>query len=518
MKLPFKIILTLLTCALVPVFISGIYIFLFYYLNIGQGFGFYSVLTTSLVFVISVFGVVYFSFRFANNATTEVFNKFRLFVEAIASGDPTKHLEVKSLDGLGSFAETLNHMADRLTEIHVEMDKNVKEKTLELSGKVEEVNKSNRAVLNLLEDIDQEKARAEAMVVVRTRELSDERARLLASINSLSLGFIIADVNNKILLKNPAILKILEVEGDIKTLHDVSKYFENMNIVGSCAECVKTRLPVEVKNILYKKKYLKIFCAPVFDDTHVIGYVFLAEDITEAKVMERSREEFFAVASHELRTPLTAIRGNTEMILDLFGEKVTDPEMREMLQDIDASSIRLIGIVNDFLEVSRIEQGKLEIKKDSFVLQEVITKVVRDLQGVVAKKKVALKYTEPTSSLPSVFADKNRVEQILVNLIGNSLKFTKEGYISIELEKSGSFLKIIVSDSGIGISEQNQSRLFRKFQQAGEDMIARDVTQGTGLGLYISQLLISAMGGVIKLDKSELGKGSTFSFTVPIAP
>jgi signal transduction histidine kinase len=105
---------------------------------------------------------------------------------------------------------------------------------------------------------------------------------------------------------------------------------------------------------------------------------------------------------------------------------------------------------------------------------------------------------------------------VIINLIGNSLKFTKEGGISINLEKTENLLKVVVSDTGIGISEKNQSRLFRKFQQAGEDMIARDVTQGTGLGLYISQLLVTAMGGTIGLVKSELGKGSTFAFTVPI--
>ena len=243
----------------------------------------------------------------------------------------------------------------------------------------------------------------------------------------------------------------------------------------------------------------------------------LIEDVTEAKITERSRDEFFAVASHELRTPLTAIRGNADMILEMYADKVVDKDMKEMLQDIDVSSIRLINIVNDFLEVSRIEQGRIEIKKEKFNVSDVVEKVVRDLKSMVEQKGLSVAYATPASPLPTVFADKNRTEQILINLVGNAAKFTKEGSITIATTAMDGFVGIRVIDTGSGISEHNQALLFRKFQPAGEQTLARDVTQSTGLGLYISKLIISSMGGTIGLEKSELGKGSIFAFTLPIS-
>jgi signal transduction histidine kinase len=115
----------------------------------------------------------------------------------------------------------------------------------------------------------------------------------------------------------------------------------------------------------------------------------------------------------------------------------------------------------------------------------------------------------------SVIGDSVRVEEVLDNLIGNAIKFTEKGTITIAVNPLGSFLKISIKDTGMGISVHNQSRLFKKFQQAGEDMLAREVNQSTGLGLYISKLIMEAMGGTIALEKSALGKGSVFIFTLP---
>ena len=361
------------------------------------------------------------------------------------------------------------------------------------------------------------------MVIEQTKELRQEKSRLLASINSLSFGFIIADKNDNILLKNPALMKILELNEEPKSIHDISdslrsnaKTLEAINPAGSCKECMELKRIVEIKDVFHGNKFLRLFCAPVFDMDEVNGYVFLVEDVTEAKIMERSRDEFFAVASHELRTPLTAIRGNSEMILDMFADKVTDPEVKEMLSDINISSLRLIDIVNDFLEVSRIEQGRVIFKPENFDISELVKKVVKDLRGIGLKKNVTLDYLTEGTTLPLVHADKSKIEQVLINLVGNALKFTNKGTVAVSTEMSSNFVKVSIRDSGLGISEHNQLRLFRKFQQAGESMLARDVTQGTGLGLYISHRLMSGMGGTIALEDSVLGKGSTFVFTVPI--
>ncbi len=264
-----------------------------------------------------------------------------------------------------------------------------------------------------------------------------------------------------------------------------------------------------------ERRNISSSAVPIRDkDGKIATAVSVFSDITEARIMERSRNEFFAVASHELRTPLTAIRGNADMILDMYADQISDPNLKEMLQDIETSSVRMIAMVNDFLEVSRLEQGKIEVKKETFALPPLIDKVVRDLTEMVHAKGLTLACT-PFDGLPLVVADPGRVEQVLVNLIGNAVKFTKEGGVHVTIADEGASVKVRVTDTGIGISEQNQALLFRKFQQAGEYVLARDVSQSTGLGLYICRLMAQSMGGEVVLEKSELGKGSTFSFTLP---
>ncbi len=456
------------------------------------------------------------------------------FARKINQGDLDGNIDISSKDEVGELGKDLDVMRQAIKERENDLrvaNSGLEETAHDLANKMIDVEDSKKAVLNLLEDLEEEKNKVEGVVVERTKELRDERARLLASINSLSFGFILADLNHRILLKNPALQKILQIPGDPKSIEEISKHFEafgskavEFNLLDSCSQCIVLKKTLEIKELSYGGKYLRIFCAPisvgegeVIEEKEIIGYVFLVEDITEAKVVERSREEFFSIASHELRTPLTAIRGNANMINEMYGDKIADAEVKAMLADIEISSIRLIDIVNDFLEVSRLEQGQSEMKKESFPLSEVIEKVVRDFKSTIEQKGVSLNFLGSAAKLPDVLADKSRVEQILINLIGNAAKFTKQGKITINIEVQEPFLKVRVADTGIGISEQNQALLFRKFQQAGESTLARDVTQGTGLGLYIARLLISKMGGTIGHEKTEMSKGSTFAFTLPIA-
>ena len=441
-----------------------------------------------------------------------------------------------ALDEIQNVLKEFDEMKRTLEETEFQLQKRSAElggANKELQGKLTDLEDTKKAVLNLLEDLDIEKKKVEDEVRGKTKELREEKARLLASINSLSFGFIIADTNDTVIVKNAAISSILELTQEPTSVRDIVDSFRGVSagldvLVHSCRECIDLKKVVELKEISHGKKYLRVFCTPIITKDEmsqdmqdmqekVIGYAMLVEDVTEARIMERSRDEFFAVASHELRTPLTAIRGNADMMLEMYADKIVDKDMKEMLQDIDTSSVRLINIVNDFLEVSRLEQGKIEIKKENFNVSDVVEKVVRDLKIVDAQKGLSLVYTTPSSPLPTVFADKQRTEQILINLVGNAAKFTKEGGITITASVVDGFVGIRVIDTGSGISEHNQALLFRKFQQAGEQMLARDVTQSTGLGLYISKLIISSMGGTIGIEKSELGKGSTFVFTLPIS-
>jgi signal transduction histidine kinase len=433
---------------------------------------------------------------------------------------------IKLVNDTYNHAEEDRQMIERSLEVSSKELGELNKKTIEESEKLKisfsELERSKAAILNLLEDIDEEKKKVEAVVIERTKELSAEKARLLASINSIPFGFTVVDNDSRIILKNSVFTEMFKVD-DSKDLYikDIANILgKNSDIESVVAECVKGKTVCEIKEIVFDKKILRGIIAPIVtlgSDGSSIGFVFLLEDITDAKALERSRDEFFSIASHELRTPLTAIRGNAEMLKDNYKDKMADADMGEMIGDIHQSAIHLIDIVNDFLEVSRLEQGRIEIKREKFDLSELILKTMKNMEEMTKQKGISIIYSPEDNKVPPVCSDKGRVEQILFNLLGNSVKFTSKGSITIKVEQIGGFIKTSVIDTGLGISEANQGLLFRKFQQASENVLARDVTQGTGLGLYICSLIVSKLGGSIGLESSELGKGSTFVFTLPVA-
>jgi len=386
-----------------------------------------------------------------------------------------------------------------------------------------------------------EKDIIEATVLQRTRQLSEktaaltvandqikagldalakEEAKLSSSIDSLTLGFIMTDTQGQILILNPAATKVLGVGKEIKNLSQIDdKLGETCDLQGLSERCHRERAPVHIPDLAYGQKFLSFFIAPILTKEHYedIGTVILVEDISERKVMERSRDEFFSIASHELRTPLTTIRGNASLIKQYYADKITDTQVIDMIVDIHESAVRLIGIVNDFLNMSRLELGKIVFAKEKFDITALVGEVVKELTTPLKEKNLSIASKRPTFPLPHVVADRNRVKEVLINLIGNSVKFTTVGGITITAHVQEPMVKIEVTDTGRGIPLANQNLLFRKFQQAGTSLMTRDTMKGTGLGLYISKLMIEGMGGTIQLEKSEEGKGTTFSLTLPIA-
>lgn len=470
-----------------------------------------------LVIVIVLVGsiiLIIFSIVFSRKITDPLISLSSI-AKSISDGN-TDILISKGLlereDEIGSLSNSFDKMLKRLLREVSALEFSSKE--LQQNNSI--LNDSKKAIVNLLEDVAAEKAGIEKTVQERTKELSEEKSRLFASINSLSIGYIMIGIDGSILLNNNAVLDILGIKENPKQISEISKNFSGFDLENSCKDCLISNKIINIDDIEFKNKFLKIFCSPIMNDQKTIGQVLLIEDITEEKIMERSKDDFFAVASHELRTPLTAIRGNTELIMSVYADKVTDPEVREMISDIESASVRLIGIVNDFLEISRIEQGSIVFDKKAFNINDLIEKVIGSMKLVVAGKDLELSMPN-VKDLPKVFADPVRLEQVLFNLIGNSVKFTEKGSITVSTEVLDNKVRVSIKDTGLGMSEQSQGLLFRKFQPAGEKSLVRDVSKSTGLGLYISKMLIERMGGEIGLVKSELNVGSEFFFTIPIS-
>ncbi|HEY6736538.1 MAG TPA: ATP-binding protein [Candidatus Saccharimonadia bacterium] len=372
------------------------------------------------------------------------------------------------------------------------------------------------------QELEREKASVERKVVQRTRQLHDEQARLRASIEGLNLGFMLVDPRGRVLMQNQLLHKIIGINQEATTLAEVAATMHQHDLAAQCRQSTKEDRPIEVTDVALGSKILRIFTGPVHvlknDDIASIGTVVLLEDITEAKVLERSRDEFFSIASHELRTPLTAIKGNTTMLMEYYPEAVKNPDVKDMVADIHDSSVRLIDIVNDFLDLSRLEQGKMSFDQERIQLEPLIEKVAYEMKSVLREKHLSLKLDHLTlDELPPVLADPNRVKQVLYNLVGNAAIYTAKGGITVNAVVGPTAITVRVVDTGKGIPTASQKYLFHKFQQAGDSILTRDSTRGTGLGLYISKLMMEKMGGSIQLEKSRVGHGSTFSFTLPRA-
>ncbi len=241
-------------------------------------------------------------------------------------------------------------------------------------------------------------------------------------------------------------------------------------------------------------------------------YLGSIQDISHDKELDRLKDEFLSVASHELRTPLTAIDGLVAMIREgEYGQ--VNKNLLEPLEDVNTSSERLIRLVNDLLNVSRIQAGRLKYTISDFFIQPVAKEVVDLLTPIAEEKGLKLQVGSEFKE-GMVSADLDKVKQILNNLIGNSFKFTDKGSITVLSSEDSETVKIFVEDTGIGISVEDQQKLFGKFQQLES---GKGRPAGTGLGLYLSLQMAKKMGGNLWLEKSEKGKGSTFAFSVPKA-
>jgi len=230
--------------------------------------------------------------------------------------------------------------------------------------------------------------------------------------------------------------------------------------------------------------------------------------LTEAS---KAKSEFLANMSHELRTPMNAILGFIEMLLDdIYGE--IPPHLREPLIDVQANGKHLLNLINDVLDLSKIEAGRMELVLGEYSVQDVVETVRTSLQSLALEKGLEF-VAAAEDDIPLAFGDGRRITQCLMNLVGNALKFCKRGRVAVWVERQGNDLLYHVSDTGIGIPKEELKNIFTEFQQV-DTAITREFS-GTGLGLNITKKFVEMHGGRIWAE-SELGKGSTFFFSIPL--
>jgi signal transduction histidine kinase len=225
----------------------------------------------------------------------------------------------------------------------------------------------------------------------------------------------------------------------------------------------------------------------------------------------RAKSEFLANMSHELRTPMNAILGFTEMMRDgLYGEVA--PDLREPLADIQTNGRHLLALINDVLDLSKIEAGRMDLSLQEYLAADLVDAVRVSLRSLAVERGLEF-VVQVASDLPTARGDARRLTQCLMNLAGNALKFTKEGRVEIAVEHDSGHLLYRVTDTGIGIAKEDLDRVFDEFRQVDPTIIRE--FGGTGLGLSITRKFIEMHGGRIWVE-SEPGQGSTFWFSVPI--
>jgi signal transduction histidine kinase len=280
------------------------------------------------------------------------------------------------------------------------------------------------------------------------------------------------------------------------------------SLVGGLVLCRKTpgafaAETVELVQTLANQSVLAIENAELFEELEQKG--------RELEAASRHKSEFLANMSHELRTPLNAVLGYAELIQDgIYGE--VSAKMQGVLERIQQNGRHLLGLINDVLDLSKIEAGQLTLSPVDYSLRELVLDVVSATEALAAEKQLALEVDMP-ADLPRGRGDERRLTQVLMNLVSNAIKFTEAGSVSIRAKvEDGSFV-VTVSDTGVGIAAEDQERVFEEFQQV--DSSSTRKKGGTGLGLAIARRIVELHGGRIWVESTP-GQGSTFAFTLPL--
>lgn len=367
-------------------------------------------------------------------------------------------------------------------------------------------------------------------VIIENWELYNEvnarRERWEAVFTFTEEGILIFDRDTKVVGFNPAASKLTGFtmqEAIGRSFHDVVKAMTPEGT--SMAMLTPLRKVLQEGEVVTKRQQLietkngqalwtEISCSPIFDDSgNVTSGIVIISNIQREQEVEAVKSDFISIVSHELRTPLTAIKGFLSMLVQKDFGPLTDRQLYFM-ERVYQTNQRMIHLVEDLLDASYIESGKIKLKIAPTAVEPLINDVVAELASKGFERQIMLKINRK-HKLPLVLADEVRLRQILVNLVDNAIKYSlPKSEVSIDFKAQGNELVISVKDEGVGITPAHLERLFQKFGRIYNPMSVQ--AGGTGLGLYIVKNLVESHGGKIWVSSRE-GKGSRFSFTLPIA-
>ena len=355
-------------------------------------------------------------------------------------------------------------------------------------------------------------------------DLAEGRARLGAILEGIGEGVLVVDELGRVMLFNRMASKISGYESSevISRNYWEILHFNPEGLAHSDSDFIRKALSskqlAEVGGVTLSRKdgqkvSVSASAAPVFGiNQSLIGVVVVFRDMTKQREVEKMRDEFMMIASHELRAPMTAIKWLVAMVLEGSYGPISE-NMKPSLENIASSTDRLIHLVNDMISVTRFEGRQIKHLISDFDIRAMIESLLLTFSSEAKKKMIHMEAVEVASLI--VRSDSESLVRIVSNLIDNALKFTPEGgEITIKTEKQEDDLLLSVIDTGLGIAQENRDKVFTKFGQVFNQKEGKQ--QGTGLGLYISRELARSVGGDLILEKSEVGRGSTFVVKIPI--
>jgi PAS domain S-box-containing protein len=353
----------------------------------------------------------------------------------------------------------------------------------------------------------------------------EARARMRAITDGVDEAIALVAPNGRILEINRRFSELLGIPGDRIVgidLEDTRNFYMQVFEEGEALyqltqAAILDREATDARVIVQnwpQRRELQLFTTPISDDNGAyLGRLYVFRDVTHEREVDRMKTEFVSLVSHELRTPLTSIKGFTEMVLDGDAGEINE-EVEEFLTIVYNNAERLVALVNDLLDISRIESGRIRLKLEPVALNEIVQTVTATMQQKIREKGQTLTASvEPGAVM--VVGDRDKLVQVLTNYVSNAYQYSPEGAsIRIEITRQGDHARVAVIDNGYGISAEDQQQLFTKFYRVDNSM-TREVG-GTGLGLSIVKQIIELQGGEVEVESAP-GEGSTFSFTAPLA-
>lgn len=420
----------------------------------------------------------------------------------------------KTNDEIGLLARSFINMAGQVKESRKEVDKKVEEQTREIKQNAQKLADQQRAILNILDDVEKEKNTAE--------QAANDLEKFKLAVENASDHIVITDPDGIVLYGNKMVESITGYSLKEAVGEKAGKLWGNLmpkEFYENLWETIKNKKEVFGGTLKNKRKNGEMYDAdisisPVLDSkNNVVYFVGIERDITKEKQIDRVKTEFVSLASHQLRTPLSTIAWYAEMLLSGDAGKISK-EQKKFLNEIYVGNNRMIELVNALLNVSRLDLGTFAVDPEVCDLRDIAKEVIKDVLPQMKEKNQEFK-EDYENNLPKANVDKKLVDIIMQNLLSNAMKYTPEkGEIKLSIKTDKENFLISVSDNGMGIPVDSQSKIFTKLYRA--DNVREKDTVGTGLGLYMVKSILEQSGGEIWFESQE-NKGTTFFVKIPLS-